>query len=221
MLIGPRQFLHRMHMQPTFVRKRRHPHVRRTDVMRHVRQLIHKEGQIPQPGQIHSQLDPHLQLQVRNHRHQIAVPNPLPIPIDRPLHLTRPSTHRRQRIRDAHPTIVMRVNPHWLAQMRDHLLRHLFHKLRQRSPIRLTQHHQICPRIRRRLHRLQRILRILPKAVKEVFRIIQHFTSVTFQIRHRIRNHRQILLQRHLKHLGHMQCPRLPHHRHHRRLRIQ
>ena len=58
---------------------------------------------------------------------------------------------------------------------------HLPHRIRQRAAIRVTEHNEISAGIARRLDGCQRVVRILPKAVKKMLSVVKNFPSILFE----------------------------------------
>ena len=220
-LVSARELLHRMHMEPALVRESRRAHIRRADVVRHIRQFVHEMREVAQPGEIEPEVEAHLELEIRHDRREVAVAHALAVAIDRPLHLHRAGTHRGKRIGHAHAAVIVRVDAHGLTEFGDDLARHPFDKIRQVSAIRFAKHDQVRTGIARRFHRAQRVVRIFLVAVEKMFGVVEHLAPVLFQMRHGVRDHREIFLERDVENLGHMQRPRLADDGHGGRLRIE
>ena len=217
MLVGARQLLHGVDVQTAFVRERRHSHVGRADIVRHVGQLIHKMGQISESGQIQAEIDAHLQLQIRHRGGQVAVAHALAIAVDRPLHLHRSRADGRESVGDSDPAIVVRVDSHGNSQRGDHRARGLLHEIREASAVGFAEDDEIRAGFVRGFYGLERIFGILPVAVEKMFGVVQHLAPVRLQMANRIGDHREVFLQRDLKDLRDVQRPRLADDRHGRR----
>ena len=114
-----RHLLHRVDVRPPFVRKRRRTDPRLPRAVPQIGNLIHilrQFPQLPQRRRRHT-TPPQLERDRRNHARQIAIARPLPVTIDRPLHLRRPRLHRRQRVGRAQPDVIVRVNPDGAGQL--------------------------------------------------------------------------------------------------------
>ena len=98
-----------------------------------VDQLGHMVGHRRQLGQapLGQRLHPHLEAEVGDDRHQVAVAHPLPIAVDGPLDLGGPTGHARQGV--GHPTagVVVQVYTHLAVHGSDHYRDHLLHLARK------------------------------------------------------------------------------------------
>ncbi len=165
-------------MQPALVREGGDADIRRADVVRHVGQFIDEVRQLAQASEIEAEVDAHLELEIRHHGDQVAVPHALAVAIDRALHLAGSGAHGCEGIRHADTAVVVSVDADRLAEMGDDFRCDLADELRQCTAVRLAQHDEIRACILRGLHGLERVLRVFLEAVEEVLRIVEHLAAM-------------------------------------------
>ena len=189
--------------------------------MRDVREFIDEICQLAQPGEVEPERDAHLELEIRHHGREVAVPNALAVSVDGALHLHRAGVHGGERIGHADAAVVVRVDADGLAERGDDIAGRALDELGQTPAIRLAEHDEIGTRVVRRLHGFQRIRRIFPVAVEKVLGVIEHLAALRLEVTHGVGDHREVFLERDLEDLGDMQRPRLADDRHRGRLRIE
>ena len=134
-----------------------------------------------QPTEIAHQRQAAFQLQERDDRGEVAVPDPLAVAVHRPLHLHGAGLHGRQGVGHAQPAVIVGMGADRTADGGHRGPRRLGHKLRQASAIRVAQHDDLGPRTGGGPDGFQRILRILPVAVEEVLGIVKNPPSLRFE----------------------------------------
>ena len=207
--IGPGQFLNRVHMHSAFVREGSSPDVGSPDVWRHIGDLVHKERELAQPFQTAHQRAAPFELEVGDQGGQVAVSDPLPVPVDRALNLNGSVGDRSHGIGDTHPAIVVGMDPHGHPQLGNHAARHLTGLFWHGAPIGVAQDHQVRAAVSRGLKRLESVTPVVLRPVEEMFGVVNHLATVRLQMSHRLTNHRQIFLWSHPQHFGHLQKPSL------------
>jgi hypothetical protein len=208
---------------PALVGKRRRTHPRLPRAVADVRRLVDELGkllQLPQRGR-RQQAAPHLELEARDHADQVAVPGPFPVPVHRALHVHRPGLHRRQRVGDTEPAVIMGMGSHPAGQPAHGRPGNRGDLGRKASPIRVAQNHEVSARLFRRHPRVHGIVRIQLEPVEAVLRIIDHGLPVILQVPHGVADHGEVFLGRASKHLPHVQHGGLAKDRHHRGSRLQ
>ena len=159
----------------------------------------------------------HLQRDIRNHTDEITVTGALAVAVDGALHLCRAGVHGNQRIGHAEADVVVGVNADVAGKCRARSSGDGGHFARQRTAVRVTQHHKIRPGLLRRKPCCHRIFGVVLVAVERVLCIVDDFLPLLFKKPNRVSDHRQILLRSGAQHLLHMQQPRLAKEGHHRR----
>ena len=221
MFVSTRQLLHGMDVQTPFMRECRQPDIRRANIVRNIRQFIHKDGKLTKKTEIRDQLHPELQLQRWNEGREIAVTHSFAIAVYRSLHLHGAGPDRCESVRDTESAIIVGVNSDGDSDMRDCSFGHLPHKLRERAAIGITKHDKIGARLVRRFDRRQRVVGILAEAVEKMLRIVEDLPPAFLEKTDRIGDHAKIFFQAHAEDLRDMQRPCLTHDGHDGRFRIE
>ena len=120
------------------MRERGEADIRRTDVVRHVGELVHEVRQLAQACEIETKRDAHLDLKRGHDRREVAVPHALTVAVDRALDLIGSGAHGGQSIGDTDAAVIVRVDADWTAEVGNDLACRLFNELRQRAAVRLT-----------------------------------------------------------------------------------
>ena len=172
------------------------------DEARDLRQLVEPfaRGAIP----------PELQDEVGHDRRQVRVADALAVAVDRPLHLRRAGGDRRERVRNGEAAVVVRVDADTalLEAVRDPRDR-VGDLLGQRPAVRVAEDEPVGAGVRRRRQHLERVPRARAVAVEEVLRVDCDLTAGALQVRDRVRDHREVLVERRPQHLAHVGVPRL------------
>ena len=160
----------------------------------------------------------HFQLQIGNDREQIGVAYALADAVHRALHARGAGAHGRERVGHRATGVVVAVDAEGLAREgsaggRDDLL----HFEGQRAAVGLAKIHRVSARLHSRLHAGQGIVAVRFEAVEVVLGIEHHMPAGRLQVRHRLADHAQVLLERRLQRALHLSVPRLPHDSDHRR----
>jgi hypothetical protein len=208
-------------MQSALVSKGRSAHEWCADVRRDVREFGHKLPEFAQFREVVAHGDSELQLQIRDCGDEVAIPHTLAVTIDGSLDLARADFDCCERICHAESAIVVRVDAHRAAKMRDGFLRHFRDEAGQIPSVCLAQNHKVRASVGRGLDGRERILRVVFIRIEKMLRVVKHFAPFAFQIAHRIADHREIFLRRDFENMRDMQRPGLADHADHRRLRIQ
>ena len=87
----------------------------------------------------------------------------------------------------------------------------LLHFEGQRASVGLAEVHRVGPRINRRPHAGQGVVAVRLEAVEVVLGIEYHMPASRLQMRHRLADQAQVLLERRLQRALHLSVPRLPH----------
>ena len=151
----------------------------------------------------------HLQRDIRNHTDEITVAGALAVAVDGALHLRRAGVHGNQRIGHAEADVVVGVNADVAGKFLARGGGDGGHFARQRTAVRVTQHHKIRPGLLRRKPCCHRIFGVVLVAVERVLCVVDDFLPLLFQEPNRVGDHRQILLRSGAQYLFHVQQPRL------------
>ena len=134
-------------VQAGLVGERRGPDIRLLGIGGEVDQLGHVVGHRRQLGEppFGQRLHPHLEAEVGDDRHQVAVADPLPVAVDGSLHLGGSTGHAGQGV--CHPTagVVVQVHAHLAVHCCDHRRDHLLHLAWKRSTVGVAQHQAVGP----------------------------------------------------------------------------
>ena len=213
----------RGHVHAALVREGRVADVGLRRPRRAVGQLRDETGDVAQLAEVRlgDAVEPHLEDQARDDRHEVGVAAALAEAVERPLHLADALGDRGQRVRHRALGVVVHVDP----ERRPHVLLHGLqnrHQLgRQCAAVRVAQHEPLGARVLRGLQRGQRVLAVGAEAVEEVLGVEQHLVHPGPEERERVTDHREVLGQRGAERLGHVEVPRLADDRGHRRARLQ
>ena len=221
MLVGAREFLHRVDVQPAFVAEGRAPDERRADVVRDVGDLVDEPRKLGEALQVGHQRHALLELEQRDERGEVAVAHALAVAVDRPLHLRRARLHGRQRVGHAETAVVVGVDARRAPEHGKGVPRRPGDKLRQAPSVRVAQDHLLGPGFLRRADRCQRIVRVVAEAVEEMLGVVKNAPPIVAEKTHGVADHRQVFVQRDPEDLGDVQRPRLADDRDHGRLRSQ
>jgi len=110
-LVAAGHLLNRVRMETTLVGERCGPYIGRTNVVLAIGKFVDKHRQVPEATELGHHFIPELQLEIRDHAGQIAVPSPFTVSVDRALHLSRARPDCGQRVRHTELAIIMGVNP--------------------------------------------------------------------------------------------------------------
>ena len=208
-LVGAGQLLHGVHMQSTFVREGSEADVGRTDVMRHVGELVHEVGEFAQAGEIEAEVDAHLDLQGGHDGDEVAVSDAFAVAVDRALHLAGTGAHGGQRIRHADAAVIVRVDAHGLAEIGDDLAGDVLDELGQSAAVCLAKDDEIGTGICGGLDGFERVFGVFFEAVEEVLGVVEHLAAVLLQVGDRISDHGEVFLESDLEDLGDVERPGL------------
>ena len=153
----------------------------------------------------------HLDFQVGDDGDEVGVAAALAVAVHSALHLGCAGAHGGEGAGDRHVNIVVRVD----AQRRIAAAANLMHRgryvVRQHAPVGVAQHDALRTRHLCGANRLQCVVRVRLVAVKEMLGVKEHAPAPFHQIRHRVRDHGEVLFQRCLQDAGNMQIPALAH----------
>ena len=163
----------------------------------------------------------HLQREVDDDGHEIAVTDSLAVAVDRALHLGRTRAHRGQRVGDAAAGVIVQVDADGSAaevvvDLRDDAL----DVERQRTAIGVAEHETVDAGHDRTFEHAQRELGIVAVPVEEMLGVEEHAQPGALQERHRLRHHCDTLVERGAQRFGDVVVPCLPHDAHGRRARF-
>ena len=121
-----------------------------------------------------------LQLQVGDHRGEVAVAGALAEPVERALHVAGAGVHRGHRVGDRAAGVVVAVDAddHVVADVAMHVGDDRLDLVRQRAAVGVAQHDVARAVDDRGLERPQRELRVALEAVEEVLHVDQHPATV-------------------------------------------
>jgi hypothetical protein len=138
--------------------------------------------------------------------------------------LDRSGVDRSQRVRDCQFAVVVAMDADGDGQRcetLDRLPRDLGDFLGQRAAVGVAQHDQSRAGLRRGLNGSRGVFGVGLPAVEEMLGVVEHLAPALDQELNRIRDHLQILVQRHAQHFGHVEIPCLAHDRTDRRAGVQ
>ena len=162
-------------------------------------------------------LEAHLQRERRRDGDEVGVAAPLAPPVDGALNLPGPLLHRRQGVGHRALGIIVGVDAHARVRQRGHhLARDALDLHRQRGAVGVAQDHPCSPIGVRRAEALDRIIGVLLVGIEEVLGVVEDVLALREQERHRLADHREVLLARDLRHLLQVEVPGLAHDRGHR-----
>ena len=197
--------------------------VRLAGLWRDARGLVDEAGQLVQTRHRAGaeDLPSELNRQVRGNGDEVDIPAPLADAVDGPLHLDAAGVDRGQRVGDGEPRVVVGVdgeggNPGVrtsglrFQETRDGLYR-VGDLLGQRAAVGVAEDQPGRAAGDRGGEGLQRVLRVGFVAVKEVLGVVEDllYGGGLGTERHRVADHRQVLVPAHREHLIDMQVPGL------------
>ena len=133
---------------------------------------------------------------------------------------TAPALNRRQRVRDTHTRIVVRVDADRAFHLLDNFRRDTGNFAWHRAAVGVAQYDNVHARILRGLERCQSVPRIVLVSVEEMLGVVHDFLAVLLKVTHGVADHRQVFLRCGPNDFRHVQRPRFADHRHHRRVRL-
>ena len=154
-------------------------------------------------------LHTHLQFQVGDDRHQVAVADPLAVAIDSALHVNRPGLNRGQRVGHPAAGVVVKVDADIAVHVGDHSRDRLGDVLGQGATIGVAQHHGGGAGHGRSLQHPQAELAVVAVAVEEVLGVEEHPLARRHQELHRVGHHGHPLVEGGLQRLGDVIVPAL------------
>ena len=185
-------------VQPGLVREGGRPDVRLTAVGRHVGELADRVRHprcLPEPALRQHQPGP-LELQVGDHGEDVGVAGPLAVAVERPLHVGCAGVHGRERVGDCTARVVVAVDAEPGAGRLAHRVHDVGHLVGQPPAVGVAEHRDVRSRLDRDPEHLQRVRRVGRVAVEEVLRVEEDPPPLGAQVRHRVLDHREVLVQR-------------------------
>ena len=142
-----------------------------------------------------------LELQNRHDAGQVAVAGPLAVAVERALDVRRAGVDRGQRVGDAEPDVVVRVDAEPRLQVRAGVSRQLGDLGRQRPAVGVAERDDVGAGAFGRLPGCERVLAVVLAAVEGVLGVVDHELAVLLQEAHGVADHREVLFRRRLQHL--------------------
>src|SRR5712692_7278441 len=166
-------------------------------------------------------VEPELQDEARDNRHEVRIAAALAEAIERPLHLADPLADGGERVRDGALGVVVHVDP----QRRPHVLLHGLDRGdelgRQGAAVGVAENEPVCPSRFRGHQRGHRVVGVGAEAVEEVLGVEDDLVHPGPEERDRVADHGEILGKRRAEGLGHVEVPRLADDRRHRRAGVE
>ena len=165
-----------------------------------------------------------LQFEVRDDRHQVGVPGPLAVTVQRPLYVQGTGVDRGERVRDRTSRVVVTVDAHErtvAAHHRDDVTDHIGQLTGQHAAVRVAERHHLDTGLGGSGEDLQRVRAIGEVTVEEVLRVEEHPAALGAQEGDRVGHHREVLLERGAQGAAYVAVVTLPHERDDRRARVQ
>ena len=185
-------------------------------IVRTVGQLVDEEGQFRQPGKVRHRSHPHLGLEAGDQRGEIAVAGPLPVAVDRPLHLHRARAHGGQRVRHPEPAIVVRVDAErGRREVGGGGAKDRLDLVGQAAAVRVAEDDQVRPALPGGVQRRQRMFGVVLVAVEEMFRVVDDLAAMAFEVAHAVGDHRAVLRRVDPQHFRDVEPPAFAEDRHH------
>ncbi len=153
--------------------------------------------------------EPHLQGQVGDHRTQIGVPGPLPVPVDASLNLGHPRAYGDERVRHGGARVIVKVTSE--DRVRDDFgdfPDHLLDLVGEETAVGVAQDQPLGSGLVGCLQRFESEPGVGPVPVEEVLGIEEDPPTVGAEMRDRIADHGDAFLQIDPERLGHVIVPR-------------
>ena len=195
--------------------------IRRPDILRDIRQFIHEPRNLAELCEIWHAGETHFDLKCGDDGREVAIPYPLAVAVHRALHLAGSGSHGSEGVGDPQPTIIVSMDADRAFQFRHNLGGDAGDFLRKRTPIRVAEHQHIGPGVAGGTQRVERVFGVVLVAVEKMLGVIENLAAVLFKERHRVGDHREVFIRRHIQNLRDMEQPGLADDRHDRRLRIE
>src|SRR5213594_247149 len=219
-LVGGRVLLHRGHVQPALVREGALPDEGLALVGLQVGELVDQMGDLRELLQLRGRhaVIPVLQLQHRDHRHQVRVPTTLAEAVDRALHLHAAVRDALHRVRDRQLAVVVAVD----AERGWHRAPGRVHagadRGRQRAAARVAETDERRARVRGRPHARERVVVVGRETVEEVLGVEDDLVGPLAEVGDGVVDDLQVLRERDAQVLAHVEVPGLADDGDHRRL---
>src|SRR5947208_5867004 len=219
-LVGGRVLLHRGHVEPALVSEGALSDEGLALVGLQVGQLVDQVGDLGELLQLRGRdaVLPVLQLQHRDHRHQVRVPTALAEAVDRALHLHAAVRDALHRVRDRQLAVVVAVD----AERGWHRAPGRVHagadRGRQRAAARVAETDERRARVRGRPHARERVVVVGRETVEEVLGVEDDLVGPLAEVGDGVVDDLQVLRERDAQVLAHVEVPGLADDGDHRRL---
>src|SRR5437660_6104633 len=219
-LVGGRVLLHRGHVEPALVSEGALSDEGLALVGLQVGELVDQVGDLGELLQLRGRdaVLPVLQLQHRDHRHQVRVPTTLAEAVDRALHLHAAVRDALHRVRDRQLAVVVAVD----AERGWHRAPGRVHagadRGRQRAAARVAETDERRARVRGRPHARERVVVVGRETVEEVLGVEDDLVGPLAEVGDGVVDDLQVLRERDAQVLAHVEVPGLADDGDHRRL---
>src|SRR5213078_968637 len=219
-LVGGRVLLHRGHVEPALVSEGALSDEGLALVGLQVGELVDQVGDLRELLQLRGAdaVMPVLQLQHRDHRHQVRVPAALAEAVDRALHLHAAVRDALDRVRDRQLAVVVAVDAEHGRDRGPGRVHAGPDRGRQRAAARVAQADEGRARVGRGAHARERVVAVGCQAVEEMLGVEDHLVGPRAQVGDGVVDDLQVLRQRDAQVLAHVEVPGLADDGDHRRL---
>src|SRR6266571_1441873 len=219
-LVGGRVLLHRGHVQPALVREGALPDEGLALVGLQVGELVDQMGDLRELLQLRGRhaVIPVLQLQHRDHRHQVRVPAALAEAVDRALHLHAAVRDALDRVRDRQLAVVVAMDAERGRNGGPGRVHAGPDRGRQGTAARVAQADEGRARVGRGAYARERVVAVGRQAVEEVLGVEDDLVGPLAEIGDGVVDDLQVLRQRDAQVLAHVEVPGLADDGDHRRL---
>src|SRR6266566_133223 len=219
-LVGGRVLLHRGHVQPALVREGALPDEGLALVGLQVGELVDQMGDLRELLQLRGAdaVMPVLQLQHRDHRHQVRVPAALAEAVDRALHLHAAVRDALDRVRDRQLAVVVAVDAERGRDRGPGRVHAGPDRGRQGAAARVAQADEGRARVGRGAHARERVVAVGRQAVEEVLGVEDDLVDPLAEEGDGVVDDLQVLRERDAQVLAHVEVPGLADDGDHRRL---
>ena len=213
----------RVDVDAALVRERGVADERQPRVRLDVGDVVDVARELRQPVEVLARctLDAELEHEVRDDRGEVRVPGALAVAVDRALHLARSRGHRRERVRHRELAVVVRVDADAAPERADGVGDGLGDLAGQRAAVRVAEDEPVGARVGGGLQDGERVVAVRAVAVEEVLGVEDDLAAVRLQVRDRVGDHRQVLVERRPQHGVDVEVPGLGDERDRRRLGVE
>ncbi len=201
-------FAHRVGVVPSLVRKGTRPNVRRMGILIEVADRCNESRGVGQRLQllVGNAVDAELEFERRDDRTEVCVSTPFTIAVCRPLNVHSARSEAGQCAGHGEAAIVVGVDADVVLDSKLGVdVRHdLRNVLGKGAAVCVTEDQRFGTRACGGPEAIHRICRVCPVAIEEVFGVVEDSLSVLPKKRDGIRNHLEVLCERHAKHISNL-----------------